>query len=122
VSSESGRNEVYVAPFPWTGAKWQVSTSGGVFPRWRRDSAEFFFMVPGISLVMAARVNGRGPSFEVGEVRPLFSIANMYPIGYAFEYAVTGDGQRFVIETTGEAASLPLTLIQNWTSELQQKK
>ena len=35
-STETGRNEVYVAPFPRTGAKWQVSQNGGMMPRWRR--------------------------------------------------------------------------------------
>src|SRR3989449_11056669 len=52
VSNESGRNEVYVAPFqgpggsstadgPGTpGGKWQVSAAGGDWPRWRRDGKE----------------------------------------------------------------------------------
>ena len=33
-SSESGRNEVYVVPFPGPGGKWQVSQGGGAYPRW----------------------------------------------------------------------------------------
>ncbi|HKR59003.1 MAG TPA: protein kinase, partial [Pyrinomonadaceae bacterium] len=40
VSDESGRLEVYVQTFPTSGNKWQVSTAGGVFPRWRRDGKE----------------------------------------------------------------------------------
>src|SRR5437588_6608101 len=43
-SNESGRNEIYVTPFPQTGAKWQVSTAGGTEPRWRKDSHEIFYL------------------------------------------------------------------------------
>ena len=34
VSDELGRSEVYVVPFPGPGGKLQVSTRGGVDPRW----------------------------------------------------------------------------------------
>ena len=34
-SNESGRNEVYVQSFPGPGGKWQISTAGGVEPKWR---------------------------------------------------------------------------------------
>ena len=43
VSNESGRDEVYVAAFPGPGGKRQVSSSGGVIPRWRADGKEIFF-------------------------------------------------------------------------------
>ena len=42
-SSESGRAEIYVQPFPATGAKWQVSTDGGSEAVWARDGRELFF-------------------------------------------------------------------------------
>ena len=45
-SNESGRYEVYVQPFPGPGGKWQVSTDGGIAPRWRRDSKELFYIAP----------------------------------------------------------------------------
>ncbi len=121
VSNETTRQEIYVAPFPWTGAKWQVSTNGGNLPRWRRDSKELFFIVPGTSQIAAAAVSGSGPGFEVGEVRPLFSVNNMSPSTAALQYAVTGDGQRFLIMTVGEAGSMPLILVQNWTAELKKR-
>ena len=41
VSDESGRDEVYVRPFPEVDkGKWQVSTSGGVYPLWSPDGRE----------------------------------------------------------------------------------
>jgi Tol biopolymer transport system component len=43
-SDESGRREVYVVPFHGAG-KWQVSTSGGTYPIWRKDGKELFFYI-----------------------------------------------------------------------------
>lgn len=41
-TNESGRFEVVVQPFPDAGGKWQVSTGGGVAPRWRADGKELY--------------------------------------------------------------------------------
>src|SRR5262249_53000568 len=43
-SEESGRNEVYVGAFPGPGEKWQISSEGGVSPRWRKDGKELYYM------------------------------------------------------------------------------
>ena len=44
-SNESGRFEVYVVPFPNSGAtEWQVTTTGGRAPRWSRKGGEIFFI------------------------------------------------------------------------------
>lgn len=43
VSNESGRNEVYVRPFPEPGGKWQVSSSGGEAPEWSRRSEQLVY-------------------------------------------------------------------------------
>jgi len=119
VSTETGRNEVYVAPFPRTGAKWQVSQNGGMLPRWRRDGAELLFAGFNSGEFVAAQVNGRGANFEVGEIRDLFTINNMSPSIASEQYDVSADGKRFLVITTGEAGTLPLTLVQNWRAELK---
>jgi Tol biopolymer transport system component len=62
-SNESGRNEVYVAPFPGPGGKWQVSTAGGTFPRWRNDGRELYYLAPDNRL-MTASVNGENAAFS----------------------------------------------------------
>src|SRR5262249_32637623 len=36
-SDESGRNEVYVRPFPGSGSRWTVSKDGGDQPVWARN-------------------------------------------------------------------------------------
>ena len=43
ISAESGREEIYVRPFPGPGGKWQISTNGGVYPFWSRTRRELFY-------------------------------------------------------------------------------
>jgi serine/threonine protein kinase/Tol biopolymer transport system component len=53
-SNESGRNEVYVRPFPGPGGKWQVSADGGGLPRWSRTRHELLFEGPDDRLMVAS--------------------------------------------------------------------
>lgn len=116
VSDEAGRPEVFVAPFPWIGTKWQVSNGGGVDPHWRADGKElFYFDFTGIA---AAEVNGSGSSFEVGGSKLLFR----FPVrGVGREYIPTKDGQRFIAIAPNAGSSQSLTLVQNWPAELKNK-
>lgn len=117
VSNESGRNEVYVTPFPGPGGKWQISTTGGNFLRWRRDGKEIFYLALDNRL-MAAAVNGQGAAFEVGDVRPLFT---MQVAGPRFPYDVSPDGQRFLVNTVANQTSVPtsMTVVVNWMASLR---
>ena len=117
-SNESGRNEIYVAPFPGPGGKWQISTAGGNLPRWRHDGKELFYLAPDNKLMVAA-VNGQGAAFEVGAVGPLFE--QMRPTGQRYIYDVSPDGQRFLVNTVGNqtAPTTPITVVVNWTAGLR---
>ena len=119
MANETGRMEVYVAPFPWTGAKWLVSSNGGTLPRWGRDGKEIYFEVPGSGRVMEALVNPHGTTIELGEVRMLFEANNFSPNTAASQWAMASDGKRLLNITTGDKGVLPLTVIQNWTTELR---
>jgi Tol biopolymer transport system component len=116
VSNESGRGEIYVAPFPGPGAKRQISNGGGTFPRWRADGKEIFYELNGT--LMAAEISIKSGSVEVGAIRSL-GIPVTWP---AYRYDVSTDGQRFLVATTREQNSpAPLTLVQNWTALLKKK-
>jgi len=119
ISNESGSFQVYVQNFPSSGGKWQVSTNGGAQPQWRRDGKELFYLAPDRK-IMAVETNGTGQMFVAGTPKPLFDarINTIFP-GTAY-YAVTGDGQRFVVNTlVGEAAPAPFTIVMNWTAGLK---
>ncbi len=116
-SDESGRSEVYVVPFPGPGGKWQISTAGGTFPRWKHDGSEIFYLAPDNKL-MAVTVNGKGANFDVGPIKPLFETRVV--LGGRYQYAVSEDGQRFLINTAPEqAASAAITVVLNWTAGLK---
>ena len=109
-SNESGRFEVYAVPFPGPGGKRQVSTAGGSDPRWRGDGRELFYVTDTNTLVSAS-VKTTADRLDVGEVRPLFDVKP--PAGRAF-FDVTRDGQRFLVNTSGEAPVMPLAIVVNW--------
>ena len=65
ISNETGRNEVYVQSFPPGAGKVQVSSEGGVQPRWRRDGRELFYIAADGKLI-AAEVKRASSMFELG--------------------------------------------------------
>jgi Tol biopolymer transport system component len=117
VSDESGTDEVYVTTFPDPARRWQVSTDGGSFPRWRGDGGELFFAKFNGELY-SAEVDGQGETFDVGEIQRLFSW-NLAP-GFRWPYDVSSDGQKFLLNRGMAAAeSDPMTVVLNWDTELE---
>ncbi len=113
-SDESGHNEVYVQPFPPTGAKFQVSKDGGTFPTWRGDGRELFFVTPD-GTMMAATIQA-STTLEAGLPQALFP-SGITQSGNRHQYAVTKDGQRFLLNVPQERSSpTPLTVVVNWQS------
>jgi Tol biopolymer transport system component len=118
-SDESGRNQIYVQAFP-EGPKWQISKDGGVQPRWRGDGKELFYRSADQS-VMAVDVR-TGAAVEAGTPKALFQAPrnNFDEVVFAINYAVTRDGQKFVLLTAPVGQSPePLTAVLNWTSLLK---
>jgi Tol biopolymer transport system component len=115
-SNESGRNEVYVQPFQHDGEKVRISTSGGVQPRWRPDGRELFYLTLDSQLTAVPIVFGpEETTMTSGTAAPLFRA----PVGAVQDrstphYVVSGDGQRFLLDTVVEAAAAPITILLNW--------
>jgi hypothetical protein len=99
-----------VATFPSASGKRQISTEGGTSPRWRRDGKEIFYLGPKNTL-MAAAVNAQGASFEVRSVTTLFETKSS---DNDWGYDVSADGQRFLIITPADDASVAgITVVVN---------
>jgi len=132
-SNESGRAEVYVAPFdsvqvmasgnastPLTpGGKWQISTSGGQYARWRGDGKELFYLGAD-NRVMAAEVDAKGGGFQVGAVKPLFA-APAAADNVAVPFDASADGKRFVTVSVPQEQNSSITLLVNWPELLKNK-
>ena len=119
-SNESGRSEVIVQPFPDpSGGKWQVSTNGGVTPRWRADGRELYYLDAG-GRIVAAAVSSTGSIFTVESVAPLFRTPLPLPIvpgGALGVYDVTADGKRFLVAVPPAGATpAPIDVVLNWNA------
>ena len=111
--------EVYAIRFPPTGERWQLSTSGGVQPRWRADGRELYYLAPG-GQMMAVPLPTGDPS-RAGRPEPLFDL-RFDPSAAFDQFAPSADGQRFVIRRplrTGSADTAPVHVLVNWVETLE---
>jgi eukaryotic-like serine/threonine-protein kinase len=117
-SDESGRNEVYVQGFPASGSKWQVSSKGGDWVRWRKDGEELFYVAPDRT-VMSVVLLPASSFLEFGTPSGLFALPATFDVNNAYPYDVMPDGQRFLALTPAtDAEQPPMTVIVNWRAEL----
>jgi Tol biopolymer transport system component len=121
-SNESGRFEIYVQPFPGPGGKWQVSTGGGVDPRWRHDGKELFYIASDGKL-MSAAVQRSGQTLEASTPVALFQtriVGGNLSNTQRQQYAVAPDGKRFLVNTIAdESTASPIIIVTNWTAGLK---
>jgi serine/threonine protein kinase len=123
-SDESGAFQIYVRAFPDKGGKWQVSSTGGVFPEWSRDGRELFFR----SLenqIMVAAYSVKGDSFVVDKPR-LWSEKRLANVGTSPTYDVAPDGKRIAALMTAEGQEEQKALnhvifLQNFFDELRRR-
>jgi len=126
-SGESGKQEVYVRPFPEVDkGKWQASTSGGVSPLWSPDGRELFYLSLENS-VMAVAVETK-PAFSLGTPKTLFRSTYVPSIaGEGSPWDISADGKRFLMMkesgTNASAAVGPrkINIVLNWIDELRQR-
>jgi serine/threonine-protein kinase len=118
VSDESGRDEVYVRPYPGPGAKVPVSRDGGTEAVWSPSGRELFYRKSDQMLAAPVRIQ---QTLTVGAPRVLFEDAS-YPltlVGNA-NYDVFPDGNRFVIvQGTATLVEPRVILVLNWFEELK---
>jgi Tol biopolymer transport system component len=116
-SNETRQAQVFVQPFPGTGAKYQVSTNGGRQPLWREDGTELFFRT--VDGTMMASSVAIGPQFKSDPPHVLFKIA-ANTTGPSRLYGVSRDGQRFLITVPQQDSIVtPLNVVLNWTATIQ---
>ena len=73
-----------------------------------------------MSAIKVRAVSGSKPAFEPGAPVALFEshTAPRNPNDLVFEYDVTADGKRFLVNTTGAAAATPpLTVVVHWNAD-----
>lgn len=115
-SDESGRNEVYVRPYPALGSLKRVSRAGGSFPVWSHDSRQVYFM-SGLDLY-AANVSEDGGGFDT-DVPHKVSTPR---IGSRFDMFDLMPGNRILaVQITPGPPPTAVRLVTGWLDELKQR-
>ena len=128
-SYESGRDEIYVRPFPNVNAgRWQISRNGGDSPLWSRDGREILYRNG--NAVMAVLVK-TSPAFIFETPRTLFQGTYVSrtnnPGSWDLEtWDISPDGKRFLMmkeSSAGGAGGGPrkINIVFNWLEELKQR-
>jgi len=122
VSDESGRNEVYVRPYP-EGTRVQISVAGGSQPVWSSNGHELFFRSGDELLAVTV---SPGPNFSASKPVVLFSRSmpeDSSGRAYDFmaDYDVSNDGRRFVFpKYHPDSTNVPhARVILDWFLELK---
>jgi Tol biopolymer transport system component len=131
-STESGKSEVYVQPYPGPGRKTLISTGGGFQPIWTAGGREVVYTSsvfnqkpPSPPKFFSVRITSLNP-FHAEVPQLLFDSAGSR---YNSAIPVKGwdsspDGQRFLLSRREEPRDKPVTQIQvvlNWTEELKRR-
>jgi serine/threonine-protein kinase len=122
----SGRTDVWVQPFPPTGAKYQISTDGGAYPVWSPDEAHLYYWTTLKQQFIAVDVQTH-PTFA-----PRRSVVLPIDVNTVRaqerNYDITADGKQFVVITEagstanrGPGPPPPINVVLNWFTELQQR-
>jgi Tol biopolymer transport system component len=123
-SNQSGRYEVYIQPFGRPGGKTTpLSAGGGMFPRWRGDGKELFYVAPDGTMMSVAIRETNGdvqPSSPVRLFKEKITGGGAPLLGGTYQYSVARDGKRFLVNvTTDEATVSPITVVLNWPEVLK---
>ena len=124
-SNESGKYDVYVRPYPdVNNGKWQISTSGGISPRWSPDGRELFYRSG--DAAMAVPVDTE-PIFKPGKPVALFrgTYAGSGGTTESTYWDISPDGKRFLMvkntALTGTNGPRKINVVLNWLEELKQR-
>lgn len=116
-SHESGKEEVYVVPFPDAhDARWSVSPDGGMEPVWSHGTSELFYRdLSGMLIAVEVQTL---PTFSVGPSTALFDTRPFVLAGLHAMYTVGPDDDRFLMVRAGENDPGELIVVENWFQEL----
>ncbi len=112
--NDTGQWEVYLQPFMRPGGRVRVSTNGGSQAHWRGDGAELFYLALDGTMMSVRTANPANP----GAPRTLFRLRLVVkPVDD--QYAVTADGQRFLVLDPEGQETTRLTVLTNWPAALK---
>ena len=123
-SNQPGRPNVYVRPFPGPGPLSQISTAGGVLPRWSQTRHELLYSTPD-GQIMVVDYSVAGASFTAEPPRPWPGARQSAPSvlsSRSRDFDLHPDGNRLALATVGAAGPpirrFPVDIFLNFFDEL----
>ena len=113
VSDESQQREVYVRSFPSGAVKSRISTAGGTQPQWRRDGRELFYIAPD-NTIMAVEMRATADRLDASRPDGLFTANVDQNKSIRNQYAISPDGQRFLVLSLADRNASPIVAVLNW--------
>lgn len=117
VSDESGRDEVYIRPYPGPGAQTTISTGGGVEPIWAPDGRRLFYRSANSMMVVSVET---GDGISVSKPTVLFE--DRYDRGVAgnLGYDLAPEGDKFLmIQRLGGRTTASFRVVLNWFDDVR---
>src|SRR6266404_2567602 len=105
-------SDVFVTQFPEPRGRIQISNQGGAQARWRADGKELFYISADKKL-MAVSIDTLQGKLVAGVPHALFQTRIIAPRIVLFQYAVSPDGKRFLINSLPSVGATPLTVMIN---------
>ena len=122
LSDESGRDEVYVRPFPSGAGRWQAYVDGGTQPLWSPDGSELFFVDDGAMMTVPVSTQ---PTLTLGQPQLLFESEDLLGPYPSLTYDVSPDAQRFLTITPFRDENAPspaIRIVLNWYEEFRNRE
>jgi serine/threonine-protein kinase len=114
-SNRTGRDEIYIEPFPGPGGQQQISTNGGDHPVWVHNGQELFYRNG--NKMMAVSIDAQ--SGKPGTGRMLFE-GNYFQSRLFACYDVARDGRFLMVSSPQPGAALTqINVVVNWFEELK---
>ena len=123
-----GASEIYLEPFPPTGARWRLSPGGGVFPVWSRNGKEILFR-PTVTSGGGATLKSvdvvTEPEVDWANEQTL-PVRDFIVVSFYRAYDTSQDGQILTVvpaqqEEGGERQPPQVVMVLNWFEELKEK-
>jgi dipeptidyl aminopeptidase/acylaminoacyl peptidase len=109
-----GAPQVFAIRFPPTGERWQLSTQGGVQPRWNSTGRELFYLDSDGQVMVVAIPDGDAAKAQAPQ--PLFDL-RLEPSTAFDQFAPIDQGKRFIVRRAlrpGGADTGQVHVIVNW--------
>ena len=110
---QKGRPEIFVSSFPQASRKFQVTFDGGVFPRWRRDGKELYYMTPN-KMLWAVSITDSNALTRTANPRELFRPPAFVLSWSSSPYDVDRTGKRFAVVCDPRPEQSQFVLVTNW--------